>query len=183
VPKHAVFALIEKSDHPRPLLEKLQCKHIAPAALWKDIPAMHKPEGSFMKRALQYTVAVCGIVPVVAGLVGMILGASLTGDASGSADLDSHFRYLSGLLLGIGLAFWSTVHGIERKGDLFRLLTAFVVLGGFGRLLSIFVYDLPEDPMIGALVMELIVTPLLCYWQMRVASQSAGAGVSAPVAL
>ncbi len=122
-----------------------------------------------MKRALQIAVAVAGIVPVAAGLGGMVLGSSLVGDASGGADLDSHFRYLSGLLLGIGLAFWSTIPGIERKGDLFRLLTAFVVLGGLGRLSSIFVYDLPEDPMIAALIMELVVTPSLCLWQAKVA--------------
>jgi hypothetical protein len=28
---------------------------------------------------------------------------------------DSHLRYLSGLLLGIGLCFWSTVPRIEAK--------------------------------------------------------------------
>jgi Domain of unknown function (DUF4345) len=125
-----------------------------------------------MKRALQIAVAVAGIVPVAAGLAGMVLGSSLVEDASGSADLDSHFRYLSGLLLGIGLAFWSTIPGIERKGQLFRLLTAFVVLGGLGRLASIFFYDLPEDPMLAALVMELAVTPLLCFWQSRIAAQT-----------
>jgi hypothetical protein len=123
-----------------------------------------------MKRALQIAVAIAGIVPVAAGFAGMVLGSSLAGDASGSADLDSHFRYLSGLLLGIGLAFWSTIPGIERKGQLFRLLTAFVVLGGLGRLASIFFYDLPEDPMLAALVMELVITPLLCLWQSRLAN-------------
>jgi hypothetical protein len=122
-----------------------------------------------MKRALQAAVALSGMVPVSAGLAGMVLGSSFVGDASGGADLDSHFRYLSGLLLGIGLAFWSTIPGIERKGPLFALLTAFVVLGGLGRLASILVYDLPEDPMLAALVMELAVTPALCLWQARVA--------------
>jgi hypothetical protein len=101
----------------------------------------------------------------------MVLGAALAGGVSGNADLDSHFRYLSGLLLGIGLAFWSTIPGIERKGDLFRILTAIVVLGGLGRLSSIFFYNLPGNPMIAALGMELVVTPLLCLWQARVASR------------
>jgi hypothetical protein len=125
-----------------------------------------------MKRALQIAVAIAGIVPVAAGFAGMVLGSSLVGDASGSADLDSHFRYLSGLLLGIGLAFWSTIPDIERKGQLFRLLTAFVVLGGLGRLSSMFFYDLPEDPMLAALMMELVITPLLCLWQSRLAART-----------
>ena len=122
-----------------------------------------------MKRALQIAVAVGGIVPVSAGLAGIILGASLAGESHAAADLDSHFRYLSGLLLGIGLAFWSTIPGIERNGRIFRLLTAIVFIGGLARLYGVLIEGLPGYPMIGGLGMELVVTPLLCLWQARLA--------------
>ncbi len=41
-----------------------------------------------MKRALQIAVAAGGIVPVAAGLSGIILGPSLAGATSQAADLD-----------------------------------------------------------------------------------------------
>ncbi len=119
-----------------------------------------------MKRALQAAIAIGGVVPVSAGLSGAILGAGFAGAAAG-ADLDSHFRYLSGLLLGIGLAFWSTIPGIEREGALFRVLTAIVFVGGLARLYGVFVHGLPGYPMIFGLAMELLVTPLLCLWQYK----------------
>jgi hypothetical protein len=128
-------------------------------------------------RALRIVVAVAGIVPVAAGLDGMIRGAAMLG-ASPAANLtlDSHLRYLSGLLLAIGLAFWSTIPGIERQTARFRLLTALVVLGGLGRLYGILVEGPPPVPMLFGLVMELGVTPLLCWWQGRVAARGAQSG-------
>jgi hypothetical protein len=118
-----------------------------------------------MKRGLQIAVAVGGIVPVSAGLAGILLGPSLAGGPAPSADLDSHFRYLSGLLLAIGLGFWSTIPRIERKGGMFRLLTAIVFTGGLGRLYGVFIHGLPGYAMVLGLVMELLVTPILCLWQ------------------
>ena len=118
-----------------------------------------------MKRALQIAVAASGIVPVSAGLAGIILGPSMGGAINPAADLDSHFRYLSGLLLGIGLAFWSTIPGIERKGAFFQLLTAIVFIGGLARLYGIAAEGLPGYPMIFGLAMEPAVTPMLCLWQ------------------
>ena len=64
------------------------------------------------RRYLQRTVALLALVPVSAGLFGVVFGPALTGDRL-SVSADSHFRYLSGLLLGIGILFWSTVPGIE----------------------------------------------------------------------
>ncbi|MGO9545282.1 MAG: DUF4345 domain-containing protein [Rhodomicrobium sp.] len=122
-----------------------------------------------MKRALQIAVAAGGIVPVSAGLTGIILGPSMAGATSPGADLDSHFRYLSGLLLGIGLAFWSTIPGIERKGRMFQFLTAIVFIGGIARLYGVIIHGLPGAPMVFGLGMELVVTPLLCLWQSRLA--------------
>ena len=53
------------------------------------------------RRPLQAVVAGLSLVPVAAGAVGVTLGPTLVG-GGGSGDLDSHFRYLSGLLLATG---------------------------------------------------------------------------------
>ena len=119
------------------------------------------------KRWLQIAVAVAGLVPVGAGLAGALLGPLLLRQM-GDGALDSHFRYLSGLLLGIGLLFWSTIPNIERQGQRFGLLTTIVVVGGFCRALGMLIHGLPGLVMSLALVMELVVTPALYLWRERV---------------
>ncbi|MBC7859636.1 MAG: DUF4345 family protein [Burkholderiaceae bacterium] len=119
-------------------------------------------------RLAQAAVAFGGCVPVLAGGAGVLFGPGMVG-ADWDAAADSHFRYLSGLLLGIGLAFWSCIPRLPDQTARFRLLTAIVVLGGAGRLLGLALLGSPGGPMAAALVMELLVTPLLCLWQMRIA--------------
>ena len=116
--------------------------------------------------ALQSCVALGGCVPVLAGGAGVWFGPGFV-SAAASLPLDSHFRYLSGLLLGLGFAFWSTIPDIERQGERFRLLTALVVMGGLGRLVSYIAMGVPNGPMLFGLMMELIVTPALAVWQGR----------------
>ena len=120
------------------------------------------------RRYLQRVVALAGIVPVAAGLYGVLFGAGLTGDRIGVSG-DSHYRYLSGLLLAVGLLFWSSIPAIEEKAGRIQLLTLVVVIGGLGRLAGLLLTGLPSLAMLGALVMELAVTPLVCLWQIRIA--------------
>lgn len=124
------------------------------------------------KRLLQQAVGLAAVIPVAAGLYGVLFGHALT-DENVSISGDSHFRYLSGLLLAIGLCFWSTIPGIEEKTDRFRMLTVLVVLGGLARLLGLALTGIPSFFMLGGLVMELLVTPALCLWQTRVANRHA----------
>jgi hypothetical protein len=121
------------------------------------------------RRALQIAIGIGGLVPVAAGLAGVLMGPAMVQHGLVDAPaLDSHFRYLSGLLLGIGLVFWSLIPGIERRGATFRILTAIVFIGGLGRAFGIAQQGAPALPMLFGLCMELGVTPLLCFWQWRV---------------
>jgi hypothetical protein len=123
------------------------------------------------RRLLQAAIAVFGLIPVGAGLSGVLLGPHFADTAAiGDLSLDSHFRYLSGLLLGIGLAFWGTIPAIERHAARFRLLTLIVFIGGLARLWALADAGIPGIPMLGGLTMELIGTPLLCLWQARIAN-------------
>lgn len=129
------------------------------------------------RRCLQAAVAVAGLVPISAGLAGILLGAQMAGalaipESLRAVSLDSHVRYLSGLLLGLGLAFWSFIPAIERRTTEARLLTALVFLGGLARLYGVAQGGFPSGPMCFGLVMELVVTPLLCLWQARVARRT-----------
>ncbi|MGX5776633.1 DUF4345 domain-containing protein [Methylorubrum zatmanii] len=122
------------------------------------------------RRILQRTVAVAAILPVVAGLYGVLFGIDgIGGGTPVNVSADSHFRYLSGLLTGLGILFLTCVPGIEGKTTLFRFLTLVVVLGGLARLLGLYLTGVPSLTMLAALVVELVVAPLLCLWQTRIA--------------
>jgi hypothetical protein len=124
--------------------------------------------GLFFKRrrALQVAVAIAGLVPVTAGAAGAFDPTLL--QLAGSPQALSHAAYLSGLLLGIGLAFWSTIPAIDTKSGRFALLAAIVVLGGLARLFTAVRLGVWTPSVTWPLVMELGVTPALWLWQWRV---------------
>ncbi len=139
-------------------------------------PATAQPAGRGIareRRLLQQAVGLGAVIPFAAGLYGVLFGPALTGtDMSVSAE--SHFRYLSGLLLAVGLCFWSTIPRIEEQTGRFRLLTLIVFIGGLSRLTGLMLTGrLMSLTMFGGLAMELIVAPLLCLWQTRVANRYA----------
>jgi len=120
------------------------------------------------RRRLQNAVALAALVPAVAGFYGVLFGPQITGEHLGISG-DSHYRFLSGLNFGIGLLFWSTIPGIEVRGPRFRLLALLVFIGGLSRTLGMLLTGVPSLYMVGALVFELLILPLLCLWQWRVA--------------
>ena len=117
------------------------------------------------KRLLQIVIAVACLVPLSAGGSGVLKGAAWLAHTPVATDLDSHFRYISGIFLGVGFAFANCIPAIEIKGERLRMLVAFVVLGGLARLLSLAEVGLPGPGMRFGLVMELGVTPLIALWQ------------------
>ena len=122
-------------------------------------------------RLLQTSIAIGCLVPISGGLMGISQGAGMLGHG-GDVTLDSHARYLSGLLLGVGLGFLSAIPGIEKQTARVTLLSAIVVVGGLARFYSVLADGWPQPTMVFALAMELGVTPMLWLWQRRVAAQS-----------
>jgi hypothetical protein len=88
---------------------------------------------------------------------------------SGELSALTHAAYLSGLLLGIGISFWSLIPNIERQGRAFALLTAIVALGGLARLVAAIRLGVWSPSVTLPLLLELGVTPMLYLWQRRVA--------------
>lgn len=124
------------------------------------------------RRLLQLAVALGCVVPLLAGGVGIMHGPEMLGGVGdhSPADLDSHFRYLSGLLLAVGLAFATCIPGIEGKTARFRLLAFLVFVGGLGRLHSLASIGMPSGGHLFGLAMELAAVPLLVLWQARIAA-------------
>jgi Domain of unknown function (DUF4345) len=120
------------------------------------------------KRLLQIAVAIVGLVIVAEGMVGGLHGTLMLGDW-GDVTLDSQFRYLSGVVLAVGVAYWSLIPNIERQGERLSLVTLIVVAGGFFRALGLLAHGSPGIVMRAALVGELVGAPLLYLWQRRIA--------------
>lgn len=113
------------------------------------------------RRLLQIAVVLVGAVPVVAGFEGLIGGLGVIGDA------DSRYRFLSGLQLGVGAAFWATIPKIEQKTDLFRVLALVTAVGGLARLGASFA-ERPSNGVIYAVAFELVIVPLVALWRERI---------------
>ncbi|RHW18294.1 DUF4345 domain-containing protein [Sphingomonas gilva] len=128
------------------------------------------------KRLLQAIVGLACLVPLSAGLWGVLSGPGwLRGVEAVPIDLDSHFRYVSGVFLGVGIGFVTCLRRIETRGDRFRLLGALVVLGGLARLISLLTVGQPSGGHVFGLAMELGVTPCLIAWQASFAKRWAAA--------
>jgi len=119
------------------------------------------------KRFLQAALLVVALIPITAGLSGVLNGPSFF-DVSAGVSADSHMRYLSGLLLGIGVQALTIVPHVERHAGRMGALTLIVFVGGISRLYSLAVVGGPDITMTLALFVELLITPALFVWVRRV---------------
>lgn len=141
------------------------------------MPSPASPSPWLGRRALQVAVALGSLSPLGFGLAGVVQGPAmvLPEGTPVPADLDSHWRFLSGIFFGVGLVFLSTVPAIERRTALFRAAGAAIVAGGLGRLYSLLAVGTPTLPHLIGLGAELVLVPLLILWQARVAMRDCGA--------
>lgn len=129
------------------------------------------------RRTLQAVIGVLALIPTLTGGAGILLGPDfLRIDPPWPADLDSHFRFLSGVFLAVGLGFYSCIARIEEESARFRLLCAIVVAGGVARLWSLALVGAPSAGHLLGLVLELVAVPMLAVWQARLARNAECAG-------
>lgn len=117
------------------------------------------------RRLLQAVVALLCLIPLSTATAGILGGAEWLAKTPVRPDLDSHFRYLSGIFLGMALGFASCIPAIERQGARFRLLGMMVVIGGLARLWSLLDVGAPSTGHLVGLCVELGAVPLVLLWQ------------------
>ncbi len=120
------------------------------------------------RKLLQIAFALAGLTLVGFGFAGVFFGATFI-DLSGDVVMDSYIRFLKGMLLAIGLVYWSSIPDIERHGERISLLTFILVLGAVPRLMAVIGHGVPTIGILVSLVGELIFAPLLWVWQRHVA--------------
>ena len=121
-----------------------------------------------VRKLLQIAFALAGLVLVGFGLAGVFFGANFM-DLSGNVVMDSYIRFLKGMLLAIGLVYWSSIPDIERRGERISLITFILVLGAVPRLMAVIGHGVPTVGIMIGLAGELIFAPLLWLWQRHVA--------------
>jgi hypothetical protein len=129
------------------------------------------------RKLLQATVALAGFAGVFLGLTGVLFGTLHT-DLSGDVVLDSYVRFGKGVLLAIGLIYWSCVAQIERRGDRISLVTFILVFGTLSRLFSAVGHGVPTLGIVANLFAGLLLVPLLWLWQRRVAATAQRSAVT-----
>lgn len=131
----------------------------------RDLDATVRGRRTRGRRALQAFIGAAGCMPVFAGVAGIFAGPGLMGaTAPWPADLDSHVRFLSGVFLVVGLAWWSCIPAIETKGERLRLLAAMTFAGGLARLASLGLAGAPSAGHLIGLGMELVAVPVVVLW-------------------
>ncbi len=123
------------------------------------------------KRALQYTTAVLGLIPVITGgisLMGVTDPLYVAAGIPHDPLLDSKLRFFAGVWLGLGLALLWLVPRIDTQTALFRILWGMIFIGGVGRLLSMVFIGLPPLPFIAFTLLEIVGAPLFVWWQSRI---------------
>jgi hypothetical protein len=123
------------------------------------------------RRLLQIAVACAGLIGVILGLTGVLFG-TMHADLSGDVVLDSYVRFGKGVLLSIGLIYWSSIPQIERHGDRIALITLILVAGSLSRLFSLAGHGVPTLGIISNLIAGLVFVPLVWLWQRHVASRA-----------
>ena len=121
------------------------------------------------RKFLQIAFALSGMVLVGFGLEGVFFGGASFIDLSGNIVMDSYIRFLKGVLLAIGLIYWSCIPDIERHGERVALVTFILVLGAVPRLMAVIGHGVPTFGIMFSLVGELVFAPLLWLWQRHIA--------------
>jgi len=125
-----------------------------------------------MHRVLRVLLWVMGVAFVAIGVMHMALGiASVPGEGSAGATIDSRERFYAAIFLGFGLAWVWVARRSPIPATAVRWLSAIFLLGGFGRVLSFVIYGWPHWLQIGESVLELIL-PLLFFWLAAADEQS-----------
>jgi hypothetical protein len=124
------------------------------------------------KRLLQAVMAVTLLLPLSAAMAGVTGGPHFLGHPPViPTDLDSHFRYISGLFLGLLLLFASCIPNVERHGPRLRTFAFMVFIGGLFRFYSLIAVGMPSLGHRIGLGIELVGLPLILLWQARLASR------------
>ncbi|MFI1993727.1 DUF4345 domain-containing protein [Actinoplanes sp. NPDC020271] len=121
------------------------------------------------RRILLTLLAVLGAIPIATGVTAVVGGLSFSpDDTSGTAYLDSEYRFLGVWWTAAGVLLWWSLRVPQRRAAVTRALLGVMVLGGVARLLGVILAGPPPVPFRVSMAVELLVIPALLVWHCRV---------------
>ena len=123
-------------------------------------------------RLLAPITVLAGLSHVVLGLnADVLLGANAPAELRSDPVLDSQNRFYGTIFMGYGVLLFLCATDLRKYALLFRILGGFIFLGGIARLISAALHGLPTSPVVGLIIIELVVVPLLLWWHSKVLSK------------
>src|SRR4051812_36826850 len=120
------------------------------------------------RKLLQIAIAFAGLVGTGFGLAGVVLGTAFT-DLFDDGTVDSSVRFYKGMLLALGVIYWSCIPQVERRGERMSLVTFILVCGAASRLMAVIGHGVANLGVLLSLIAGLVLVPLLWLWQRHVA--------------
>ena len=122
------------------------------------------------RRAFQLFLPVLGFVALVAGTLGVVVGADLVpGVDRVPPSVDSEMRFFAAWYAAAGVIVLWSVPRVEEAKMVVRVVSAAVFVAGCGRLLSWATVGMPHDGLVILMVIELALPLVLIPWQASVA--------------
>jgi hypothetical protein len=114
-----------------------------------------------MGRALRWSVLVMGLACIGIGAFHLVLGIdSVPGEGLAGATVDSRERFYGALFLGYGALWTWAARQVPVPSRLVRWLSAVLLLGGMGRVVSIAVHGWPQWFQVVLTAIELLLPPI-----------------------
>jgi hypothetical protein len=128
-----------------------------------------------MMKNLSMIVKLLCLIPLLTGAMDLLvganafqtLGAALPAETLKEPNLNSQIRFFGAIWLGFGVLLWRASHDLKANASSFYWLCAILILSGVGRLISALQFGWPAPPLIGAMVVELVLIPVLLLWHRR----------------
>ena len=123
-----------------------------------------------MARTLTRVLYVLSIIPIVAGLATVVLGADSVPAPNGApANVESELRFYSVWWIGAGLFLAWLAPRIEERTLELRVFCALLFLSGVSRLFAAAATDWPSTGQLILMGVELGLPPVLVAWQASLA--------------
>lgn len=124
------------------------------------------------RKVLQFVMGTLAAAPLLSGILGLsgIYNPMFSGNLPVNLVLDSNLRFLNAMSISVALSFYFIIPVIEKQTFACRIICCAILLGGVGRLISIYDLGIPPFPLLVFLALELLFPVLIIYWQQKIAS-------------
>lgn len=128
-----------------------------------------------MKRGLQIILGILSLIPFIVAILGLTsgLGRWLPAEAI-TPEFDSHYRYITGFYISLGVMAWWIIPNIEKHKTVLRVLAGAIFTGGVGRMISLWQVGTPSPLTLVFTGIELCF-PLLLIWQAKLSRRQSRA--------